>query len=957
MRLWPFISAYIFYLVWGIVSIQAQMIEISPENPTPDDTIIITFFADKGNRALMDYEGEVYLHTGVITGSVEARSSWRYVQGDWGKDDPKVKMTRVAKNIYQKRLHIRSFYQLGISEPFLQLVLVCRNRDGSLVATPEGKNEIYYPSLKALQQLDLEEANADHARYLGNYEQHAQNGNHLLLQTEGLALGIWFYRENTARTILFAGSKRDIPTSEWVIDKALTPQVPEIMESDSLLSCTWGDDSRLEIEKFPLQLRWYHKGKQVLADHGGYFIDADDKTLGFRMHLQEGEKIYGTGSRAIPLNRRSHRLYLYNAAKDGYEEGEERLNISVPYVSSSKGYGLLIDEAHRAYIDIGHHHTAILEYGARKVETLSYYLSLSDSPAYLLKQLGKLTGTYKLPPIWALGYLQSRHAYQNQAEVEEIVRRTLASGIPIDGVVLDEYWYGDKNEMGNFDWDRGRFPRPSKMLADFREKGIYTILGQSPYVLTESQNFGLLANKQMFAQSNSRSPYIISDFEEGPSALLDIFQAKTQDWLWKQYKRQQQQGVAAWMLRKGEPESHPYNLKHGTATAEMVHNLYALEWAKMLDEKFKEHFPAKRLFHLSRSGTIGMQRYSTFPWSGAVASSWSGLKTQVGMMLSMGMSGIGYMHSALGGFVGDDQNDELYIRWMQLGTFSPIMWAHGAGIPSEPFFYQAQTAQLAKDAIDLRYQLLPYNYSLAWQNSLDGTPLARPLSFHYPEDSSVWEIETQYLWGEQFLVAPVLQAGQEEKQVYFPKGRWIDFWKGEIYESGWHAIPVEKQHIPLFVKGGAMFPLSLPMKNTSDYQLDSLLFHYYPDLSQPVSSFDLYMDDGQDAQAVKEKRYRLIKLKAEASAKKIVFDWNIAGNGYGGEAPTINFFWDIHGIKEAPKKIKWLGSKLRKAESLREFNSTSSSYYWEIASTRLYLHLNWPKVPTDLIIYAKGWAE
>src|SRR5690606_7059537 len=217
----------------------------------------------------------------------------------------------------------------------------------------------------------------------------------------------------------------------------------------------------------------------------------------------------------------------------------------------------------------------------------------------------------------------------------------------------------------------------------------------------------------------------------------------------------------------GEPEEHPSHLIHATGTADEVHNIYGHDWAKLVQEAFHEATPHLRPFILMRAGYSGSQRYGMVPWSGDVKRTWGGLQSQPEISLQMGMQGQAYMHSDIGGFAGDDLDDELYVRWLQYGVFQPIFRPHGQEeVPSEPLFREPATKELAKKAIELRYRLLPYNYTLAFENSRNGLPLMRPLFFEEPENREIYNVANTYLWGKEFLISPVMDNSVVSKDVY-----------------------------------------------------------------------------------------------------------------------------------------------------------------------------------------------
>ena len=236
-------------------------------------------------------------------------------------------------------------------------------------------------------------------------------------------------------------------------------------------------------------------------------------------------------------------------------------------------------------------------------------------------------------------------------------------------------------------------------------------------------------------------------------------------------------GVGGWWGDLGEPEAHPSGLIHATGTADELHNVYGHNWARLIFEGYRKDFPNQRPFILMRAGYSGSQRFGMIPWSGDVNRSWGGLQSQTEIALGMGMQGLGYMHSDLGGFAGANDDPELYTRWLQYGVFQPVFRPHAQQeVASEPIFKDDKTKALAKQSIELRYRMLPYNYTLAFENHLQGTPLMRPLLFEEPTNEALLSESKTYLWGNDFLVSPVVNPGIATQTVYFPKSSdWFDF--------------------------------------------------------------------------------------------------------------------------------------------------------------------------------------
>jgi len=379
----------------------------------------------------------------------------------------------------------------------------------------------------------------------------------------------------------------------------------------------------------------------------------------------------------------------------------------------------------------------------------------------------------------------------------------------------------------------------------------------------------------------------------------------------------------------GEPEVHPSDLLHATGRADQVHNIYGHDWCRLVYEAFREFSPDMRPFILMRAAYSGTQHYGIVPWTGDVNRTWGGLQSQPAIALEMGLQGIGYMHSDLGGFAGPNLDDELYARWLQYGVFQPIYRPHAQEeVPSEPVFRSDKAKSLAKAAIELRYKMLPYNYNLFFQNHLKGTPLMRPLFFEEPDNKELYNYTGTYLWGNDFLVAPVLKRGQKRQEVYFPKtSNWFDFYTDEKYKGGQTvAIITKEKSIPTYVRGGAIIPLAKPMQSTKEYDGNDLVLHFYFDDSVKQSESDIYNDDGLTFGAYEKEMYEILKFISNYENSSITVTLTAeTGKNYLTSEKSITLI--VHNITAQPKKVYVDGKK--------------SKFLWNEDSKTISVNLDW----------------
>lgn len=659
----------------------------------------------------------------------------------------------------------------------------------------------------------------------------------------------------------------------------------------------------VEIRKNPFQILYFYKNKPLISERKGYVKTEEFETLDF--NLTADEILYGGGARALGMNRRGNRLQLYNRAHYGYETRSELMNFTMPLVYSSNLYAVHFDNAPIGYLDLDSKKDNSLTY-----ETISgrktYQVVAGDTWKDLINQYTSLTGKQPMIPRWALGNFSSRFGYHSQQETINTIDKFQEDEIPVDAIILDLYWFGKelKGTMGNFDFLIDSFPDPKKMIADLTKKGVKTILITEPFVLTTSSKWNEAVERDILGKTKEGKPYAY-DFYFGNTGIIDIFKPEGKAWFWNVYKKFADYGVAGWWGDLGEPEVHPSDLQHATGSADEVHNIYGHNWAKLVFEGYQKDFPNQRPFILMRAGYSGSQHYGLIPWSGDVSRSWGGLQSQPEIALQMGMQGMGYMHSDLGGFAGANLDDELYTRWLQYGVFQPIYRPHAQeDVPSEPVFREPKTKALAKKSIELRYSLLPYNYTLVFDNNQKGTPLMRPLFFENANVTSFTNDKT-YLWGDSFLVSPVVQSGLKEQAVYFPENsNWFNFYTDEKVAGGQtKSVSLNEESIPVYVRGGAFIPRIQPIQNTGLYHLKSFDLHFYFDETVKESEGYLYNDDGETPNAFEKGRYEMLKFESEFKNNRLDIEIEQKlGSNFEFSSKEIKLI--VHNIVSKPKKEK-----------------------------------------------------
>ena len=711
-----------------------------------------------------------------------------------------------------------------------------------------------------------------------------------------------------------------------------------IKDSESVLKLLAGN-IEINIEKIPFQVRYYHSNKLIVSEKTGFHKTATHDAINF--NINETEVLYGGGARALGMNRRGNRLELYNKANYGYESTSALMNFCMPIVLSSEKYMIHFDNPQTGFLDLDSKKDNTISYetvGGNK----TYQIIVGKSWDEILFNYTQLTGTQPLPPRWVFGNFSSRFGYHSQAETERTVNKFISDSIPLDAVILDLYWFGKdiKGTMGNLEFYKDSFPTPLEMISDFNQKGIKTVLISEPFILNTSTRWKEAVDKNILAKDSLGNPFVYN-FYFGNTGLIDIYSQAGKTWFWDIYKTMHAQGIRGFWGDLGEPEVHPKALLHAVGNANTVHNIYGHDWARLIQEGYQKNYPTARPFILMRAGYSGSQRFGMIPWTGDVNRSWGGLQAQPEIALQMGMQGIGYMHSDLGGFAGTYDDNELYIRWLQYGVFQPIFRPHAQEeVASEPIFKDENTKRITKNAIQLRYDLLPYNYTIAYLNSKSGIPLMRALIFEEPENEQLLTNKQHYLWGEDILVAPILEKGKTSQEVYFPKtADWMDFYTGEIHRKGSTAeIKTSLENIPVFVRVGAFIPMSKDLKNTDDFDENKVSIHFYYAKDVVQSKGIYFSDDGKtpDVNVNYQSKIETFQYQKKRKFSLIKFEQKTA------DTTKISlkrrYEMVLHNVESAPKSIF-----MDKKEIKFEYNISSKkliiiTYTEQISSV---LKINW----------------
>jgi alpha-D-xyloside xylohydrolase len=601
----------------------------------------------------------------------------------------------------------------------------------------------------------------------------------------------------------------------------------------------------------------------------GYIVEEGkviQTTISF--HLHADEHLFGLGEKFTPLDKKGQRITGWNV--DALGSTTERSHKNIPFLWSSRGYGLFIDSGSRITWDLGfsscQSYTVLLD-----APVLDAYLIHGDHPAEILLRYAELTGHAPVPPRWSFGlWVSSGGTYRDRGSMEALVEGLKQHDVPADVVHVDPWWMRWR-QYCDFVWDESAFPRPKEFIDDLHARSLRLCLWEHPYVSVESALFQEGETEGFFVRRPDGGVYIIDyglSLAPRPDgmvrtsspesswnakvAIIDLTNPKAYAWFQDLHRPIVRMGADVFKTDFGEDIPLDGCFWNGETGATM-HNLYPLLYNRAVSEVTRQERGYGVVW--SRSGTAGSQRYPVC-WSGDPAADFDSLACTIRGGLSVGMSGIPFWSNDIGAYRGTP-SEELYIRWAQFGLFCSHSRMHGDS-PREPWAFGERALGIVRAMIALRYTLFPYLYSTAHEAHLTGLPVLRALPLMFPDDPNCVGHDLEYLLGPLLLVAPVYEPSGH-RMVYFPEGSWIDWWTGESYEGkNSAAVAVPLDHFPLFVRGGAILPRMEGGARIPAGLIDPLVVSVYPSRS---SRYTFREDEGTT------------EFESIEEGDKLVFTW------------------------------------------------------------------------------------
>jgi len=602
--------------------------------------------------------------------------------------------------------------------------------------------------------------------------------------------------------------------------------------------------------------------------------------------LPDGEACYGLAEQPTGLDLRGKRYILWNTDPQTIDRDNIPPYFTIPFylgVQKDFAYGIFWDNPSRGWIDVGADKRDQLVFSGSAGE-LRYYVFSGRDVLEVLDRYTELTGRMALPPLWALGFHISRWSYSPADKVREIANEFRKRNIPCDAIYLDIHYM---DGYRSFTWDRQRFPAPALLIKELADKGFKTIAIVDPGIKVDDKYpvYDSGKREDVFARYPNGQP-VVAPVWPGDAVFPDFTSPKARSWWAAQCDMLIKAGIAGLWNDMNEPTVFSTDADHtlaeyachnfdGAGVSHLeAHNVYGMLMARASREALEKARPDKRPFNVSRAAYAGAQRYAS-TWTGSNRSDWDHLQLSITMALNSGLSGVAFTGPDVGGFDGDAE-PELFIRWLQLGAMLPFFRVHTAidMANQEPWAFGQPYEDIARRYINLRYELLPYLYSVFAQSAQHGWPIARPLFMADPADDRLRGVEDAFMVGEALLVAPILDKGQTEREVYLPAGRWYDYHTNAPVQGG-RVVKVSAplDVMPLFARAGQVIPVWPVQQYVGQQAIKELHLRVYAGNGEVT----LYEDAGEGLDYLNG-AYRWLYFTCKAlQGGGLSIDWRRAG--------------------------------------------------------------------------------
>lgn len=714
----------------------------------------------------------------------------------------------------------------------------------------------------------------------------------------------------------------------------------------------------IQVQKTPMRISFYDKNNtEICSDYSSNGMGWDAATGEMRCwkKIHTGENFFGLGQSRVDFNKTGKAVINWN--KDLYG-GSEPFSVggndagsvyytSNPFFISTKGYGIYFDNSSRTVFNMGKENSQYYFFGSlspvAKGEMI-YYFIYGPNLKKVITRYTDMTGKSFFPPRWTFGNMQSHWGYtQNDVDYKQgTVSWTYRNkNIPCDAMICDIEWYAC--QCAPVAWNRDNFPNAVAMIKNLHDNGFKVLTIDDPNISDNqsacTQAFSTASTNNYFAQTAAGQISKVNWPWGGSSGLMDFFNTEAQSWWGQLHTPRMDEGIDGFWLDMNEPARYNadmrFNLSKTTPLGDIkeLHNVYALAHARTNYLWMRNYFDNiaknnKRPFLIVRGGFCGQQKFA-LNWSGDISRDWDWYSSQIYQAMSAGICGFPLWSHDLGGFMGSKPSENLMGRWIEFGAFSPICRFHYMnGDPAnEPWQHGTKVENIARTYLQLRYRLKPYLYNEIAKSVVfkTGLPIMRALVLEYQDDVNTFNQSSEYLYGSNLLIAPVVTQDAVRRSVYLPKGSWIDYWDGTEYTGPQtianYSAPLEK--LPIFVRAGAIIPMYPVMNFDKEKPADPITYEIYP---QGTSADTLYEDEGETHEYQKGK-YSTITLNVQgySSAGNVTITvGGSIGNFTGKLTQRTSLFSVLY--RQKPDSISCDNVKLVQCADTTELNQMQSGW-------------------------------
>ena len=654
-------------------------------------------------------------------------------------------------------------------------------------------------------------------------------------------------------------------------------------------------------------------GTPVLEDEKGYHWQ-DHKYYGGTINictkvLHEGEKFYGLGDKTGRLNLIGTKRELWGTDCYGYGNDTDPVYKNIPFYMgqhSHIGYGIFMDNTFRSFFDFGKERSSVCSFWNQGGEMRYYYIhgpKLID----VARKYTLLTGRPQLPPKWALGYHQSKWSYYPESVVRKLGEEFRSRRIPCDVIHLDiDYMDGFRC----FTWDKDKFPNPAQMIEDLKEQGFRTVVIIDPGIKVDKDyevyQQGMEGNH--FCQRMDGA-LLKASVWPGLCHFPDFTKKTTREWWATLFKGLVADGVDGVWNDMNEPATFeegtfPNDVRHDfdghSGSHRKGHNVYGSLMAQATYEGQKKFMKDKRPFTISRSAYAGVQRYASV-WTGDNMATWEHLKLANIQCQRLAASGVSFAGSDVGGFIGSPDG-ELYTRWIQMAVFHPFFRTHSSGDhgDKEPWKFDKKYVDIVRQFIEMRYELLPYIYSVFHNHSLTGTPMVRSLHLEGHIDPETFYREEEFFLGDHIMICPVSEPELKSRRMYLTSGQWYNYWTDELVQGGVEiTVDTPLNQIPIFIRQGAIIPKQPKMQFVDEFVFDQLALDCYKPLAPTKSS--VYEDSGDGYDYLRPEGYVIKSFESTIQNDEWVITQQLEGLF---DSSYQSYQLRLHGLESNPIKLE-----------------------------------------------------